>query len=57
VSSKRSGIPDMRYINRQVPIVKVARALDLRLEGASKIHCWHPDRHKNGDRLDIPGIA
>jgi hypothetical protein len=46
----------MRYINRQVPIPKIARALDLRLDGAGKIHCWHPDRHKNGDRTASVGI-
>lgn len=46
----------MRYINGQVPIAKVACALDLRLDGAGKIHCWHPDRHKNGDRTASVGI-
>lgn len=56
MSSNRSGIPDMRFIHREVPIVNVARALDLRLDGASKIHCWHPDRHKNGDRTASVGI-
>ena len=40
----------MRFINREVPITDVAKKLDLRLDGASKIHCWHPDRHHNGDR-------
>lgn len=46
----------MRHINRKVPIVDVARALGLRLDGAGKIHCWHPDRHKNGDRTASVGI-
>jgi hypothetical protein len=46
----------MRFINRQVPIDKVARALDLRLDGLTKIHCWHPERHKNGDRTASVGI-
>jgi cobalamin biosynthesis protein CobD/CbiB len=36
-------IPDMRFINRKVPIAEVACALGLRLEGAGKLHCWHPD--------------
>jgi len=54
--ARNGGIPDMRYINRQVPIVKVARELDLRVEGASKIHCWHPDRHQHGDRTASVGI-
>jgi hypothetical protein len=51
-----SGIPDMRYINREVRIREVARALDLKLDGPSKIHCWHPDRHKHGDRTASVGI-
>jgi hypothetical protein len=46
----------MRYINRQVPIIRVARALDLRLDGANKIHCWHPERHEHGDRTASVGI-
>jgi hypothetical protein len=40
----------MRYINREVRIIEVARALDLTLDGPTKIHCWHPDRHKHADR-------
>jgi hypothetical protein len=50
------GIPDMRYISRQVRIVEVARSLDLRLDGRSKIHCWYPDRHQHGDRTASVGI-
>jgi hypothetical protein len=46
----------MRYINREVRIIEVARALDLRLDGKTKIHCWHPDRHKHGDRTASVGI-
>jgi hypothetical protein len=44
------GIPDMRFINREVPIAKIASELELRLDGAGKIHCWRPDRHQHGDR-------
>jgi hypothetical protein len=43
-----AGIPDMRFINRELPIVNVARELDLRLDGVTKIHCWHPDQHQQG---------
>jgi hypothetical protein len=50
------GIPDMKFINREIPIVKIARALDLRLDGDRKIHCWHPELHKNGDRSASVGI-
>lgn len=46
----------MRHINRKVSVVEVARALDLRMGGASKIHCWHPDRHEHGDRTASAGI-
>jgi hypothetical protein len=50
------GIPDMRYINREVRIREVAHALDFKFDGPSKIHCWHPDRHKRGDRTASVGI-
>jgi hypothetical protein len=50
------GILDMRHINREVRIAEVARKLNLRLDGSSKIHCWHPDRHHNGDRTASVGI-
>jgi hypothetical protein len=46
----------MRFINRELPIAEVARALDLRLDGASRIHCWHPERHQHGDRTASVGI-
>jgi hypothetical protein len=50
------GIPDMRHINRHLAVTEVAGALDLRLDGTGKIHCWHPERHKNGDRTASVGI-
>lgn len=43
------GIPDMAYIRRHVPIADVARELDLRRGTNGLIHCWHPERHVNGD--------
>ncbi len=49
-------IPDMRFINRELPIADVARALDRRLDGASRIHCWHSERHQHGDRTALVGI-
>jgi hypothetical protein len=54
--AQRSDIPDMRFINRRLPIVAVARALNLLVDGAGKIHCWHPDRHQHGDRTASVGI-
>lgn len=44
------GIPDMRFINREVPILGVAGKLDLKLGNNGLFRCWHPERHKNGDR-------
>jgi hypothetical protein len=54
--SANRGIPDLRWINQNVEVAEVARALDLRFDGASKIHCWHPGQHKNGDRTASVGI-
>jgi hypothetical protein len=51
-----TGIPDMHFINRGVPIAEAARALDLRFDCTGKIHCWHPERHQNGDRTASVGI-
>ena len=42
--------------NRKVPVAGIAKALDLRLDGNGKIHCWHPERHKHGDRTASVGI-
>lgn len=53
--AKTNGVPDMRFINRHVAVADVARALELRLDG-NKIHCWRPERHKNGDRSASVGI-
>jgi hypothetical protein len=46
----------MRFINRDIPIAEVARALELRFDCTGKIHCWHPERHKHGDRTASVGI-
>jgi len=54
--AQNRGIPNMRFINREVRVAEVAHKLDLQLDGASKIHCWHPERHKNGDRTASVGI-
>ena len=49
-------IPDLQWINREVPIAEVARHLDLSFDGSTKIHCWHPERHQHGDRTASVGI-
>jgi hypothetical protein len=50
------GVPDLKFINRQVPIAEVARALDLRFGENGNIHCWRGELHQNGDRTASIGI-
>lgn len=50
------GVPDMKFINRKIPIADVARALDLRFGGNGNLHCWRPQLHKQGDRTASVGI-
>jgi len=46
---REQGIPDLKWINANLPIQDVARELDLRFDAHGKIHCWHPEKHRNGD--------
>ena len=50
------GIPDLRFINRKIPIIEVARVLDLRFGDNGHIHCWRPELHEHGDRTASVGI-
>jgi hypothetical protein len=43
------SIPDFAWIRRNLPIADVARKLDLRFAQGNMLHCWHPERHQNGD--------
>jgi hypothetical protein len=54
--SANRGIPDLRWINRNVSVAEVARRLGLSLDGGNKIHCWHTERHQHGDRTASVGI-
>lgn len=45
-----SCVPDLHWVNRNLPIRDVAMALDLRFDVKGFIHCWHPDSHQHGDR-------
>jgi hypothetical protein len=54
--TQSEGIPDARWINRNLAIAEVARALECRSDGHGKLHCWHPEKHKNGDRSASVGI-
>jgi hypothetical protein len=56
IALKSSGIPDMRYINRKLSIAEVAAALDIRSGQSGNLHCWHPERHQNGDRTASVGV-
>lgn len=49
-------VPDLKFINRSVPILEVARALDLRIASSGLIHCWRPERHQHCDRTASVGI-
>lgn len=49
-------VPDFRYINRNIQIREVARALDLRFGTNGNIHCWRPERHQHDDRTASVGI-
>lgn len=44
------AIPDFKWVNRHVPIREVCIALGLRFGSGNMLHCWHGDRHQNGDR-------
>src|SRR5262249_20847205 len=50
------GIPDMRWINRELSITTVAKTLGLRIDADGRIHCWHPEHHHNGDRTASVGV-
>ena len=50
------GVPDLRWINRRLSIAEVARTLQLRFGANGMIHCWHPEKHQNGDQTPSVGI-
>jgi hypothetical protein len=50
------GLPDLQFINRKIPIIEVALALDLRIGDNGNIHCWRAELHQNGDRTASVGI-
>lgn len=49
-SQQSGGIPDFKWVNRRLPIREVCIALGLRFGSGNMLHCWHGDRHQNGDR-------
>ena len=49
-------VPDLRYVNRKIPIAWIAHALELHFGEKGNIHCWRPHLHQNGDRTASVGI-
>jgi hypothetical protein len=49
-------LPNIRFINRKIPIDEVACKLDLRIGANGHIHCWRSDFHQHGDRTASVGI-
>src|ERR1019366_10337032 len=45
-----SSDPDLKWVNRHLPIRDICSALGLGFGAGGMIHCWHPERHKAGDR-------
>jgi hypothetical protein len=50
------SLPDLQFINRRIPIIEVAHALDLRIGDNGNLHCWRSHLHQNGDRTASVGI-
>jgi len=49
-------VPDIRFINREILITRVAEELGLRVGTNGNIHCWRHHLHQNGDRTASVGI-
>jgi hypothetical protein len=52
----QGSIPDFAWIRHNLPIADVARRLELRFAQGNMLHCWHPERHLNGDRTASAAI-
>lgn len=48
-------LPSMKWLREQVPIFDLVKLLGLSRSG-KYIHCWHPGKHKHGDRTPSVGI-
>lgn len=55
-ASKLTVVPDLKFINRHIAIIEVARHLDSRRGDNGNIHCWRSEFHQNGDRTASVGI-
>jgi hypothetical protein len=54
--SRASRIPDFKWINKNLSVSEVGKALGLSSGSNGLIHCWHPERHHNGDRTASVGV-
>lgn len=50
-----SGVPDLDFIKKSVPITAVATELGLRVSG-QMMHCWRHEQHQHGDRTASVGF-
>jgi hypothetical protein len=55
-SIHKTKLPSMKWLREQVPIGELVQLLGLKRRG-KYIHCWHPERHKHGDRTPSVGIG
>jgi hypothetical protein len=54
VGTSNGHVPDLKWVNLRLPIRDVCKG--LRFGPSDMIHCWHPDRLKNGDHLPSVSI-
>lgn len=55
-SRSPNAIPDLKWVNRYLPMQEICASLDLRFGPGGMIHCWRPERHENGDRTPSVSI-
>lgn len=48
-------LPSMKWLREQVPILDLVQLLALKRRG-KYVHCWHPGKHKHGDRTPSVSI-
>jgi len=50
-----SGVPDLEWVKRNLPITDIAEKLGLEIRGRM-IRCWRPEAHGHGDRTPSVGV-
>jgi hypothetical protein len=51
----KTKLPSMKWLREQVPIGDLVQHPGLKRRG-KYLHCWHPEKHKHGDRTPSVGI-